>query len=115
MANVVSDGVANVVSGGLANVVNGLANVVNGDTDPACFALHSSINGHAMNHVASLRQKLSEPASVQSDRNVLYTATTNAYTMTSTTSRSMNPHFILVFFSFCPRVSFFFPDAARGS
>ena len=66
--------------------------------------LHSNMIGHATSHVTNFRPKLSEPPSEQSDTNVLYTATMNAYKITTSTTTSIAPNVILrldpIFFFF---------------
>lgn len=66
--------------------------------------LHSNMIGHATSHVTNFRPKLSEPANEQSDTNVLYTATMNAYKITTSTTTSITPNVILrldpIFLSF---------------
>ena len=71
--------------------------------------LHSNMIGHATSHVTNFRPKLSEPPSEQSDTNVLYTATMNAYKITTSTTTSITPNVILrldPIFSFCFFFSF---------
>jgi hypothetical protein len=66
--------------------------------------LHSNMIGHATSHVTNFRPKLSEPPNEQSDTNVLYTATMNAYKITTSTTTSITPNVILrldpIFLSF---------------
>jgi hypothetical protein len=74
--------------------------------------LHSNMIGHATSHVTNFRPKLSEPPSEQSETNVLYTATMNAYKITTSTTTSIAPNVILrldpIFFFFFSFSFFFF-------